>query len=348
MRILVDINHPAHVHLFKYFIREMEKKGHEFLIVARRKEVTFDLLREYQFSFIPRKGYDGLFGKTIGLAVINLQLLRLALRFRPDILTGMNNIYVAEVAAILRKPSLLFNDTEDMKLVNFLAHPFATRIITPSCYAKEHGEKHVRYDGFQELAYLHPNWFEPDPSVLDMLQVKKNEAFFLLRFVSWKAGHDIAEKGLSNEAKIRICTTLEQHGKVFISSEKKLEREFEKYRLPIPPGKIHSAMYYAQMLVCDSQTMATEAGLLGTPAIRCNSLVGSMHGKGNFDELEKYGLVYSLSDENKVFGLIDEFLGMDNLKQEFSDRKNKMLLKKNDVTRWMVDYVSQYVENNKQ
>jgi uncharacterized protein len=346
MRILVDINHPAHVHLFKYFIREMEKLGHELLIVARSKEVTYDLLREYKFNFIPRKGYDGLFGKTIGLLVINLQLLKISRKFKPDILTGMNNIYVAEVAAILGKTSLLFNDTEDMKLVNVLAHPFASQIITPSCYKKDHGKKHVKYDGFQELAYLHPNWFEPDPSVLALLQVKKGEIFFLLRFVSWKAGHDIAEKGLSTEAKIKICNILEKHGKVFISSERKLEKEFEKYRLPIPPGKIHSVMFYAHMLVCDSQTMATEAGLLGTPAIRCNSLVGSMHGKGNFDELAKYGLVYSVSDEADVFKLIDEFLNIDNLKQEFKNRKDKMLSKKTDVTRWMVDYVSQYIKNN--
>lgn len=27
MRILIDMGHPGHVHLFKNFIREMEKRG---------------------------------------------------------------------------------------------------------------------------------------------------------------------------------------------------------------------------------------------------------------------------------------------------------------------------------
>ncbi len=40
MRILVDIGHPAHVHFFKNFIWEMEKRGHEFIVTARDKDVA--------------------------------------------------------------------------------------------------------------------------------------------------------------------------------------------------------------------------------------------------------------------------------------------------------------------
>ena len=40
MKILIDINHPAHVHYFKNFIKIMEKKGHEFLIISRNKEIN--------------------------------------------------------------------------------------------------------------------------------------------------------------------------------------------------------------------------------------------------------------------------------------------------------------------
>jgi len=45
MKILIDINHPAHVHLFKHFVWEMQKKGHEFLFTTRRKEFTIELLQ---------------------------------------------------------------------------------------------------------------------------------------------------------------------------------------------------------------------------------------------------------------------------------------------------------------
>ena len=50
MRILIDIGHPAHVHYFKNFIWQMQKKGHEFMITARDKEVALNLLDKYGFG----------------------------------------------------------------------------------------------------------------------------------------------------------------------------------------------------------------------------------------------------------------------------------------------------------
>ena len=51
MNIVVDINHPGHVHFFKNFIWEMEKKGHEILITAVDKDQTFSLLNKYGFNY---------------------------------------------------------------------------------------------------------------------------------------------------------------------------------------------------------------------------------------------------------------------------------------------------------
>ena len=44
MKIVVDINHPGHVHFFKNFIWEMEKRGHKILITVKEKDVTLKLL----------------------------------------------------------------------------------------------------------------------------------------------------------------------------------------------------------------------------------------------------------------------------------------------------------------
>jgi len=52
MKILIDIGHPAHVHFFKNFIWEMQKRGHEIKITAREKDVTFHLLKAYGFDFV--------------------------------------------------------------------------------------------------------------------------------------------------------------------------------------------------------------------------------------------------------------------------------------------------------
>jgi len=52
VKILIDIGHPAHVHFFSRFAREMLTKGHEILFTSREKDVTIDLLKYYKFQFI--------------------------------------------------------------------------------------------------------------------------------------------------------------------------------------------------------------------------------------------------------------------------------------------------------
>ena len=68
---------------------------------------------------------------------------------------------------------------------------FASVICTPSSYKKELGEKHVRYNGTHELAYLHPEYFSPNPKVLDELDLSKDDNLFLVRFAAFNAAHDI-------------------------------------------------------------------------------------------------------------------------------------------------------------
>ena len=51
MRILIDIGHPAHVHLFKHFAWEMQKKGHTIFFTCREKEFEIYLLEKYGFAF---------------------------------------------------------------------------------------------------------------------------------------------------------------------------------------------------------------------------------------------------------------------------------------------------------
>jgi len=47
MRVVVTIQHPAHVHLFRHAIRELEARDHEVFVFAREKEVAVALLDAY-------------------------------------------------------------------------------------------------------------------------------------------------------------------------------------------------------------------------------------------------------------------------------------------------------------
>lgn len=92
MRILIDIGHPAHVHLFKNFIFEMEGRGHQILVTARDKDVSINLLNAYGIDCIPvgkiNKKKFGLIQEWIER---DIKILKIARKFNPDILMGMLN-----------------------------------------------------------------------------------------------------------------------------------------------------------------------------------------------------------------------------------------------------------------
>jgi hypothetical protein len=82
MRILIDIGHPAHVHLFRHFAHEMQLRGHEILFTCRDKEFEIALLEEFGFSYKSfGKKYNSTLGKIIGLAEFGMKCLLAAIRF---------------------------------------------------------------------------------------------------------------------------------------------------------------------------------------------------------------------------------------------------------------------------
>ncbi len=266
MKILIDFNHPAHVHLFKNFITETQGRKNRFMLIARDKECTTQLLDHYGFDYIKRKGYRGI-KKIAGLATINSKILKIAKKFDPDIMIGgVGNCYIAQVGWFLRKRTFIFDDTEHSKVQNLLTFPFATKIFTPKSYELDLGKKQVRYDGFHELFYLHPDVFKPDPAVLSEVGLKKKDKFAIVRFVDWQASHDIGDFGIKN--KKNLIRDIEDRGyKVLMSSEKETDKELEKYRYKLHPAKLHSLMAFSSLFVGESATMASESVVLGIPAI---------------------------------------------------------------------------------
>jgi predicted glycosyltransferase len=344
MKILISANHPAHVHLFKNLIWKMESRGHRFLIVARDKDKTIDLLDKYGFKY-------ALIGKaeTTPLGYVR-EMIERTKRFysiiggyKPDIVLTQMDPSPAIAAKIWGVPYLCLADSEPAKLILRGTMPFTQAVLTPSCFRTCLGEKHIYYSGYKELAYLHPNVFKPDVSVLKDLGVEMGDPYIVLRFVSWRAHHDIGEQGIQD--KTEIVKQLEQHGRVFISSESKLGEGLEKYELKVSPEKIHDVLYYAHLLFCDSQTMTTEAGVLGTPAIRCNSFVGA-NDMGNFIELEnKYRLIYNFSDENMALNFAVSLLEAPDIKEEWSKRQKNLLNDKIDVTAFLLWFVENYPQS---
>ena len=343
MRILIDINHPAHVHYFRNFYRIMTGNGHEVLVVARNKEIEHSLLKLYGIPFVNRgKGKAGKHGKFLYLLYADLKLLWLSLRFKPDLFLSFLHPYPAHVARLLGKVSLVFSDTEHATLHHKLTVPFATRIFTPACYRLDLGRKQQRFNGYMELSYLHPNYFQPDPSILTMLKTEPGEKYVILRFVSWAAAHDFGHTGMSLASKRRVVMELSRHARVFISSEGKLPDDLEKFRISIPFNKMHDALYYSSLLFGESATMASEAAVLGTPAVFIDN-----DGRGYTDEQEaKYKLVSNFTeseaDQQRALERALEIIQDKDGKARYEAIRRKLLDSSIDTTRLMIDEVLRY------
>lgn len=287
MRILFDLLHPAHVHVFRNVIGDLRGRGDELLVVARDKDVTIDLLQahgiEHTVISEQRPGVVSLVAEWLGRTT---QLRRLARAFRPDVLVGIMGVSIAPVGRMLRIPALVFYDTE-FAPTNRLVYPLATAVITPDSYTAEVRGRHVVYSGYHELAYLHPNRFLADPVVLEQFGLKSTDPYSVVRFVSWEASHDRHEIALSPAQKRRVVASLEDEGRVLISAEGTVPPDLEDRVVSGSVADVHHLLAHARVVVGESATMAAEAAVLGVPAVYI-----AKTSRGYIDDLEaRYGLV---------------------------------------------------------
>lgn len=340
MNILIDIGHPAHVHVTKHFAHVMEAKGHQVLFTCRKKEFIIQLLQAEGFQYVsfgPK--YTTTVKKLWGLVKFDWKMLITSLKFKPDMFISLGSMYAAQISALLRKPHICFEDTYNMEQIR-LYRPFTDLILTGDYeHPTMSRTKEFRMAGYNELAYLHPNRFTPDESILQELGVEKGEKYVVIRFVAWNASHDLGHKGISMENKMNAVREFAKLSRVFISSEDELPHEFDGYRLPTHPNRIHDVMAFASLVYGESSTMSEEAAMLGVPSIYLNndSTFYTLH-------LERdYGLMYNLSeseeDQIKSINLGISILNNEN-RQNWQEKREKMLREKIDVTAflsWIVE-----------
>mgnify|MGYP000859464185 CR=1 FL=1 len=342
MRILVDISHPAHVHFFRNAIGVWQSHGHAVHIVSRRKDIALELLAAYglpnECLSSAGKGAVRLMGE---LFLHEGRLLRETLKARPDVMLQISGLFISHVGFARSIPTLAFTDTEMATLSNALTFPFTSAVLTPSCYrGSAPRSKHYVYDGYHELAYLHPNRFTPNPDVLRGMGVREGEPFFIVRFVSWGAAHDVGESGFKLPVKIAMVRELSRHGRVFITSEGKLPPELEAFRYRLPPDLIHHALAFASLCIGESATMASEAAILGTPAI----FVSTSPRGYTTEQEEAYDMVYTFShrQQDAALARMRELLAMRDIEEVWAQKRKRLLADKIDVTDWLVKLVEGY------
>jgi uncharacterized protein len=345
MRIAFFLNTPAHVHLYKNVINTLKLNGHQPIILARDYGDTVNLLEEMNFKyFIYANVPDSKYGKILALPFNVLTAYNFLRKKNPELLVGMG-VYSAYTSQLLHKRCIIFNDSEPTPYQFMLFKPFVDVILTPSSFTIDLGPKHIKFNSLKEIAYLHKNYFTPDETIYDFLGINQNEDYVLLRFNAFDAVHDIGINGFSIDQKRILVNELSKYARVFISSELEMPDDFNKYLLKIPKYRIHDILYYAKLVVADTQTITTESAVLGTPVVRFNSFVGKKD-MGNFIELEnKYHLIYSFNDPEKAIAKALELIQEPNLKNEWKEKRDKLLVDKIDTTQFLANFIGNYPES---
>lgn len=337
--------------MFRLPVKTLRERGHEVVYAVKAKDILLDLIADDETEKIvvaesPR-------GSGKGAVVTHLlkrewALFKVLCSRRFDLMIGTEPS-IAHMGFVFRIPSIITGD-DDLHVIPLMAKiafPFASHVLAPdSCDLGKWSRIKIEYPGYQKLTYLHPACFRPDQNKVARLQ-RDERPYFLLRFSSLQAHHDTGVGGITDDLVEKIIERLKPHGNVYISSERPIAAHLEPYRLQLPIKDIHHALYFAEMLIGDSQSMTVEAALLGTPSLRFSDFSGEI---GVLEELEhKYGLTFGFKPKNPngLLQKLDELLETKDTREVMESRRKAMLKEKIDVTKFWVWLFENYPQGIK-
>lgn len=343
-RILLYLGHPAHYHNLKLVARELESQGCEVLFVARQKDVLFRLLEESTIKTVdlPARTSTSKLGLIWSILQREWLMWRIVSSFKPDIMAG-TDLVIAHIGRIKGIPSVLINEDDLDQVALFAKYGvrFCTVNLAPDvCRVAGYEAKTLHYKSYHELAYLHPDHFEPNAELLTSY-IDTENPFYIIRFAQLTAHHDEGKSGLTGSIAKKVVEKLRSKGNVYITSERPLEPEFEPYRIGLPPHLMHHALALAAGYVGDSQTMAAEAAVLGTPSLRYNDFVGKL---SYLDELEhKYQLTFGFTTDqpDEFLKAVEDILG-DSDTAKWQQRRRKMLGDKQNLMPLWTNFLLHY------
>ena len=353
MRVGLFLGHPAHFHMLKNLAKALNKNGHDVYFVIKKKDILENLLTDagYTYTMIREDRSNGLLGLVRSVLGMEMSMCSFLRKNKIDILVGSTLAFASRV--IMRTPTIVMGE-DDWNIVPKFAKmvfPFASSILSPFvCNIGKWSYKKIGYAGYQKLSYLHPNYFVPDKKIVEQYFPVDESPYYIIRFAKLTAHHDVGVEGFTQEVAKKVIDKLKVHGRVYITSEAPLAKELEQYRLCINPLDIHHILAFASLYIGDSQSMAVEACMLGTPCVRFNDFVG----KKKISVLEELESVYHLTngihskDVEKLYQKVDEILAMDNAKDVYQERRMKMLQDKIDVTKFWTWFLENYPNSSVQ
>lgn len=331
LTVVVTIQHPAHVHFYKHAIRELERRNHEVHLFVATEDLATDLLDSYGFDYVVLGERGPRLTRPARQAAVEYRLWRAARRLQPDVMTAIGGVAVSHVAALVGARSVVFTDTEHATVSNRIAFPFADEVLTPDCYDDDHGSNQVRYTGCHELAYLHPDRFSPDPSVLSDVGLSRDDRFVVLQHGGWEPVTDVNDSGFVDVGD--VVRRIESIGvEVRLTSDGTHPPEVNDRGLDLRPDRMHDLLAYADLFIGESGTMSLESAVLGTPAVYIHTAR-----PGIVDRLDRYGLLYPFHDEDRHEQGVETAIELVSANVDWEDRRREFVDDHVDTTEVVVD-----------
>lgn len=347
-RIDFFLGHPAHFHLFKNTVKDLRDSGFLVRYLIKRKDVLESLVVssgvDYQIVRQKERITTSKLGLAASLLSMDLNVMKCLIMNRTDLLVGTYTPLVSRWTGV---PTIVCNEDDASVVPNFvrLSYPYASDILVPTiCDCGKWNQKVIKVKTYQELAYLHPDNFTPSRQIAEKY-VSTDSPFFIIRFAKLSAHHDSGIKGINTALAERVIGLMAPYGRVYITSERPLEPQFEPYRILIDPIDMHHVMAFCSLYVGDSQTMAAEAGVLGVPFIRFNDFVGRIGYLKELEEVYKLGFGFKTKEQEAMEHALQELLSMKDRAVVFKSRRQRMLAEKIDYRRFLTKFIAGYPES---
>ncbi len=346
-RIAIFLGHPAHYHMFKYVTTELENRGIKVDYLVKRKDILEDLVKcsghDYHIVRRQERSAKNKVGLAWSLICMEIHVILYLIRYRPRLLIGT---YAPVISHFTGVPMIICCEDDTSVVPRFArtSYPYASAILAPYfCNGGQWDTKMTKYAGFQKLAYLHPNRFSPQYEVVKPHLRNPERPYMLMRFAKLQAHHDDGIGGMSNNIAINLVKMIAPHYDIYITSERPLCKELEPYRLAINPLDIHHWLAFASFYIGDSQSMAVESAMLGTPSIRFSDFA---HRIGVLNALEvRYRLTTGIPSNNPdmLYKAVQEIMNTPNLRDEYQKRRQTMLSEQIDVTQFFTDFILKHI-----
>ncbi len=337
MNILFDINHPVDINFFKNTISNLKEKGCDIIVLFRSRGKLEDILRfELKDVTIKRFGNHkkNLISKILYQLIRDFQVYFFLKKNKIDLIVsfGATSAIAARLAQI---PYLAFDDDYEYKIPFYHANWFATKHIYPD-FIPFSSSKSIKFHGFKELAYLHPDYLKISPEALSEYGLEPEKYVFIREIANVSLNYKEKSSMLSS-----IIKLIKEKGyKIVLSLEDKNNEKLYNSNCIIlkePIKDIYSLIFHAKYCISSGDTVARESALLGVPTI----YTGGREMLVN-NSLISLGLINKADDLNSVLNLLND---IDNgSKINHRSLLNELILEKWDnTTDVILDLIKEYM-----